>query len=279
MKRLRKILSAQDVDMSKYENMGFNELQMIEIQRGLEEGLDVSIYADPKFDNHQMYEIQRGLERGLDVSIYADPKFDRLQMQELRLGLNDGVDVSKYADPRFNVYQMEEIRLGLKDGVDVSVYADPKFSQRQMMKMRMDQDPSSSRSSSNSTRATANTSYLKNLFLKWGVDLTPHKYKLIVDKGSRYDFGDTNVSYRFKAYGDYFALFSAIFCRPIRSYSDLFSSIEEFSGEVSEETLSSDFGRTIEDIQNTLSRIDNGAVYLVNLDTGEDLFGEDPEYN
>lgn len=62
----------------------FDDLQMFEIERGLEEGLDVSIYTDPKFNGNQMFEIRWGLKRGVDVSVYADPKFHRCQMEEIR---------------------------------------------------------------------------------------------------------------------------------------------------------------------------------------------------
>lgn len=110
MKRLRKILSAEDIDMSKYEQMGFDHFQMWEISYGLEQGLDVSMYADPKFDAGQMCQIRNGLEDGLDVSLYADPKFDSEQMYQIVIGLEDGLDVSEYADPRFDVEQMYEIR-------------------------------------------------------------------------------------------------------------------------------------------------------------------------
>ena len=56
-------------------------------------GLDISKYADPKFNDLQMWQIRQGLEAGLDVSKYANPKFDYLQMEQIRLGLEAGLDI------------------------------------------------------------------------------------------------------------------------------------------------------------------------------------------
>ena len=60
--------------IEKYQEMGFNESQMYEIELGLEQGLDVSKYANPKFDHWHMYEICRGLEIGIDISKYINPR-------------------------------------------------------------------------------------------------------------------------------------------------------------------------------------------------------------
>lgn len=62
----------------------FNLSALIEIRKGLENGIDVSIYAKPEFNWHQMREIREGLEAGIDVSSYADPKIPWTQMHNMR---------------------------------------------------------------------------------------------------------------------------------------------------------------------------------------------------
>ena len=123
--------------LPKYENMGFNENQMLEIQLGLEKKLDVSIYAKPEYDWEQMQHIRFGLENGLDVSIYAKPEYDWAQMQEILSGLKNGVNVSIYEKPEYDWDQMQQIRLGLENGLDVSLYANPKLKWTEMYKVRL----------------------------------------------------------------------------------------------------------------------------------------------
>ena len=112
--------------IEKYQEMGFKEPQMYEIELGLEQGLDVSKYADPKFDEDQMEQIRKGLKQNLDVNVYADSKFNSKQMQEIRWGLEINVDVSKYANPKFDRWHMYEIRRGLEIGIDISKYINPR---------------------------------------------------------------------------------------------------------------------------------------------------------
>lgn len=47
--------------MKKYEKMGFDDEQMIEIELGLIKGLDVSVYSKPDYD--QMQEVRLGLQK------------------------------------------------------------------------------------------------------------------------------------------------------------------------------------------------------------------------
>ena len=60
---------------------------LIEIRKGLENGIDVSIYAKPEFNWRQMREIREGLEVGIDASSYADPNIPWTQMRNMRLQL------------------------------------------------------------------------------------------------------------------------------------------------------------------------------------------------
>lgn len=62
-------LSNRDVDMSRYEDRGFNESQLDEIYLGLNHGLDVSeveIYADPKIGADEMWRIRNELEYDME---------------------------------------------------------------------------------------------------------------------------------------------------------------------------------------------------------------------
>lgn len=63
---------------------------LIEIRKGICNGIDVSIYAKPDFEWRQMREIREGLEAGIDVSSYADPKFVWTRMSNIRKQLTYG---------------------------------------------------------------------------------------------------------------------------------------------------------------------------------------------
>ena len=63
---------------------------LLEIRKGLYNGIDVSIYAKPEFEWQQMREIREGLEAGIDVTSYADPKIPRKQMSDIRRQLMCG---------------------------------------------------------------------------------------------------------------------------------------------------------------------------------------------
>lgn len=63
---------------------------LIEIRKGVCNGIDVSIYAKPDFEWRQMREIREGLEAGIDVSSYADSKFIWQRMCSIRKQLTYG---------------------------------------------------------------------------------------------------------------------------------------------------------------------------------------------
>lgn len=50
------------MDISDYEDMGFDKYQLDCIEEGLKYGLDVSVYADPKLDVWEMGAIITGLK-------------------------------------------------------------------------------------------------------------------------------------------------------------------------------------------------------------------------
>ncbi len=116
----------------------FNELQLDQISKGVEDGLDVSIFAKPEFDKAQMDQIRKGLENNLDVSIYAKPEFGWQQMLQIVDGLAENVDVSIYAKTEFDNYQMSEILNGLIANFDVSIYAKPEVSSDKMREIRFE---------------------------------------------------------------------------------------------------------------------------------------------
>ena len=89
----------------------FHPNEQKEILLGLEDNLDVSIYADLDFDEYQMREIRLGLKNNLDVSIYAkSDKYDNNQMKQIRWGLVANLNVFIYAKDYFTWRQMLEIR-------------------------------------------------------------------------------------------------------------------------------------------------------------------------
>ena len=125
------------IDVTFYNKIEFNSRQMRQIRLGLEKSLDVTIYAKPKYSYEKMWQIREGLEQGLNVSVYAKPEFYWVQMREIRLGLEHNIDVSDYTDPKFDDYQMNQIRLGLQDKLDINVYLNPEFTWQQMREIRV----------------------------------------------------------------------------------------------------------------------------------------------
>ena len=116
-----------ELEMKRYEEQGFDDWQLYEIRKGLEEGVDVSKYTDPKFSDEEMAEIRKGLanenleknqvseieEKHTDVDINFD-SFDIGQQKQIEWGLESGIDVKEYADPKLNSYQMQEKRWKLE---------------------------------------------------------------------------------------------------------------------------------------------------------------------
>lgn len=115
--------------LTEYEKQGFDDWQMYEIRKGLEEGVDVTKYADPKLTDEEMAEIRKGFnvgdveknqtlevkEENINKNININSNsFSIGQQRQIEWGLENKVDVSKYADPKFNSYQMEEIRWKLE---------------------------------------------------------------------------------------------------------------------------------------------------------------------
>lgn len=88
------------------------------------------------YNEAQIYEITRGIQQKLPIIKIARKEYNWMQMYEIRKGLQEKVDVSQYSDPLFLAQEMREIRLGLLDGLDVSQYARFYYSRSDMKKMR-----------------------------------------------------------------------------------------------------------------------------------------------
>lgn len=96
--------------LKEFRKKGFNEAQIHEISRGLEQGLNIEIYAKEYYNWKQMYELRRGMTDGLDISVYETPLFSASQMKEIRLGLVCHIDVSHYANLILSSTDMRQAR-------------------------------------------------------------------------------------------------------------------------------------------------------------------------
>ena len=74
----------RDNDFASLENslsqLGFNRLQVVEIEKGIKNGIDAAIYADNMYDAAQMKSIRLALEEGMDVSPFMSPAYGYMQI-------------------------------------------------------------------------------------------------------------------------------------------------------------------------------------------------------
>lgn len=89
---------------------GYNDAQIYEILRGIQQKLPIETYAKKAYNWLQMYEIRKGLRDELDIGLYADPFFSPQEMREIRLGLLDRLDVSQYAKFYYSRSDMKKVR-------------------------------------------------------------------------------------------------------------------------------------------------------------------------
>ena len=68
VEEINKNIENKTVDKQVWQSLGFDELQAIEIIRGIENGIDVSVYCKEEFNAAQMKALRLGLEEKLDVS-------------------------------------------------------------------------------------------------------------------------------------------------------------------------------------------------------------------
>lgn len=81
MVELSVIMKMQDI--IRKNNYNFNDKQMNEIHKGMQNDLDFFLYLNPKFSAEQMKLIRKGLEEGQDVKQYADPDLSYEEMLEI----------------------------------------------------------------------------------------------------------------------------------------------------------------------------------------------------
>lgn len=114
-----------ELEMKRYKEQGFDDWQLYEIRKGLEEGVDVSKYTDPKFNDEEMAEIRKGLTN-------ENPKKNQaLEIKEEHINKNVNINFNS-----FNIGQQKQIEWGLESGIDVSKYADPKLNSWEMQEKR-----------------------------------------------------------------------------------------------------------------------------------------------
>lgn len=89
-------------------------------------GLDeVLKHVNSKFIVGQIVQVTKGVQEGVDVSIYSVvdsdglPIYNSYQMAELRYGLMSGVDVSSYLNPCLSDLQMERRRKDLEHDKEI----------------------------------------------------------------------------------------------------------------------------------------------------------------
>ena len=116
-------------EMKSYKKQGFDEWQLYEIRKGLEDGVDISKYAKREFSDEEMAEIRKELTNenleknqvseieekytNKDININFD-SFNIGQQKQIEWGLESGINVKEYADPKLNSYQMQEKRWKLE---------------------------------------------------------------------------------------------------------------------------------------------------------------------
>ncbi len=109
-------------ERQKWEEQGFSQDQIFEIEEGQAAGLNTDIYAHKNYYAIQMRQIRFGILENLPVELYASPEYDWFQMEEIRQGLMRGVDTTKYASPDIPYDKMRQVRKGLQSGIDLSPY-------------------------------------------------------------------------------------------------------------------------------------------------------------
>lgn len=120
VEEINKNIENKTVDKQAWQSLGFDELQTIEIIRGIENGVDVSVYCKEEFNAAQMKALRLGLEEKLDVSRFADAQYDYMQMEELKQAVRSGMNMDDICNPKFSHSVMREIRLASELNYDLT---------------------------------------------------------------------------------------------------------------------------------------------------------------
>ena len=118
-----------DQEVKRYEEKGFDDWQLYEIRKGLENGVDVTKYTNLELSDEEMAEIRKELfqdnleknqvseieekHTNKDININFD-SFNIGQQKQIEWGLESGINVKEYADPKLDSYQMQEKRWKLE---------------------------------------------------------------------------------------------------------------------------------------------------------------------
>ncbi len=116
--------------LKEYEKQGFDDWQLYEIRKGLENGLDVTKYTDLELSDEEMAKIRKEL--------FQDnfEKNEVLKVEEKENSIDKNIDINNINIDSFNIGQQQQIEWGLESGIDVKEYADPKFNSYQMQEKR-----------------------------------------------------------------------------------------------------------------------------------------------
>lgn len=100
-------LADSHAGIDEWKKAGFNELQVLEITKGNDNGVDISIYASPEYNSRQMKVIRMALEEGIDVSAMADPEYNYMQMEQIKEGIKEGISfITAYAIKDYTCFHM-----------------------------------------------------------------------------------------------------------------------------------------------------------------------------
>ena len=121
-----------NIDMSPYENKGFDSLQLNEIRRGIAKGLDVSLYAKKELSSYQMREVRSGMERGVSMVAYANPRLEPYTIRALAIGKEHNIDAMVAVGKGHQGKKVFEYVRGRMEGVDLLEYLDRGFDADQL---------------------------------------------------------------------------------------------------------------------------------------------------
>ena len=116
--------------LKEYEKQGFDDWQLYEIRKGLENGVDVTKYTDLELSDEEMAKIRKEL---FQDNIEKDQV---LEVEEKENSIDKNIDINNMNIDSFNIGQQKQIEWGLEAGIDVKEYADPKLNSYQMQEKR-----------------------------------------------------------------------------------------------------------------------------------------------
>ena len=102
--------------LKEYEKQGFDDWQLYEIRKGLENGVDVTKYTDLELSDEEMAKIRKELfQDNLE-------KDQVLEVEEKENSIDKNIDINNMNIDSFNIGQQKQIEWGLESGIDVKKY-------------------------------------------------------------------------------------------------------------------------------------------------------------